>query len=154
MRQKTHFKSKKTHSLIQGKRRRPIRARHSASHGFMGPHVARNRHTQSLDMCNRDKGTHGDPPEEAGGGGAQWAVGRPTWSVKRTKAPPTLPFDVSLAHWSEKAVEQGMATALTRAHPWLPPINMRGGGKNQDTTMLSYTSIKCSLKPSLGLELS
>ena len=100
LKEKTHFKSKETHSSIQGKRRRPIRARHSASHGFMGPHAARNRHNQSLDTCNRDKGTRGDPPEEAGGGGAQWVVSRPAWSAEPTKAPPTLPFDVSLARWS------------------------------------------------------
>jgi len=100
LKEKTHFKSKETHSSIQGKRRPPIRARHSASHGFMGPHAARNRHTQSLDTCNRYKGTCGDPLEEVGGGGAQWAVSQPSWLAEPTKAPPTLPFDVSLAHWS------------------------------------------------------
>ena len=98
--EKIHFMSRETHTSIQGKLRQPIRARLSASHGFMGPHAARNRHTQSLDMCNKDKGTRGDPLEEVGGGGAQWAVSRPSWSAEPTKAPPTLPFDVSLAHWS------------------------------------------------------
>ena len=37
LREKTHFMSRETHSSIQGKLRRPIRAHLSASHGFMGP---------------------------------------------------------------------------------------------------------------------
>ena len=98
--EKIHFMSRETHTSIQGKLRQPIRARLSASHGFMGPHAARNRHTQRLDTCNKDKGTRGDPLEEPGRGGAQWAVGQPAWSTEPTKAQQTLTFDVTLAHWS------------------------------------------------------
>ena len=78
-RQKTHLRSKKTHSSIQGKRRRPIRARHSASHGSMGPP----EHATNLGQCgirhNRSKGPPITPAEDELGQ-SQQSVGRPKFS--------------------------------------------------------------------------
>ncbi|XP_039819792.1 uncharacterized protein LOC120682084 isoform X1 [Panicum virgatum] len=100
LRGKTHFKSKKTHSSIQGKRRRPIRARHSAAHGFMGPLEQVTDLDKSYYLWISDEGPPSSHPTKVGPiqGGRRLAdqPDRPTCPQHQ----PTSGFDVAAPHWS------------------------------------------------------
>ena len=102
MRQKTYFKSKKTHSSIQGKMRRPIRARHSASHGSKGPLSDTTDLGKSHSTWIRQEGPATSHPAKDGPIRGRLKVGRPAHSTNRPQ-PSTwqLPIGPRSRFWED-----------------------------------------------------
>ena len=109
IRQKTHFKSKETHSSIQGKRRRPIRARHSTSHGSKGPLSYTTDLGKSHSTWIRQEGPATSHPAKDGPIRGRPMVGRPPRSAGR----PTPPTDLRLRCGSSPLVLE----VSSRRHP-------------------------------------
>ena len=92
IRVKTHIKSMETHSSIQGKRRRLIRTRHSAAHGFMDPLEQITDLDKSYYPWISDEGPPSSHPTKVGPIRGRPMVGRPPRSAGR----PTAPTDLRL----------------------------------------------------------
>jgi hypothetical protein len=83
---------------------------------------------------NRCKGLLGSHPAKGWGGGSQGQFGRTTSSAKPGWAPPTFPSMWRL-HSSSSSRFRMLAPESPAESPLSTPINMRGGGKNEDTTL-------------------
>jgi hypothetical protein len=106
--EKTNLKSKETHSSIQGKRRQPIRARHSASHGLKGPQLRWNRLNFTQIAQNRHEGPPSSHPakDEASWGLNQF--GRIGGSAEPVWSPTDLIFHVTSPHLSPRSVPRSL----------------------------------------------
>ena len=119
-------------------RRHDVSTNQSMTHvktWIRGPTRARNRHNRSHNTCQLQVGQESSPQGSVGP-----LVGRPAYG------PHQLNLPRGASSLDVKVGSKRHTCRWSSPWPWLPPINIRGGGANRDTHHTSQHTLTFSLE--------